>query len=86
MVVDELELILRREAIYTKMKVASETFAPGRVVLIVMLEGEAHVQIEAPGAEELEQVYETGQKALYALASFLERYRPELERKKAQQA
>jgi hypothetical protein len=78
-----------REGIYGLMKEASARFAPACCTVIVLERGEAHVQVDLPDSDDPTLVYEAGQRAMYALASFLERYRPLVEataHEKAQQS
>lgn len=78
-----------REAVYGLMTEASARFAPACCTVIVLERGEAHVQVDLPDTDDPALIYEAGQKAMYALASFLERYRPLVEaaeERKAQQS
>jgi hypothetical protein len=80
---------MHREAIYLLMAEAAAPFVPACCTVIVLEQGEAHVQVNLPDSDDPQLVYEAGQKAMYALASFLERYRPLVEstaERKAQQS
>ena len=78
-----------RSEVYALMTEASARFSPACCTVIVLEQGEAHVQVDLPDTDDPQLVYEAGQKAMYALASFLERYRPLVEataNEKAQQS
>lgn len=68
-----------RPALWSSLETVSKAFAPASVALIVIEPGEVHIQVEVPDTEDPARIYAAGQKALYALATFLERMRPMVE-------
>ena len=66
-----------RAALYARLAAIGQSFSPARTAIIVMEPGNAHVQVEVPGTTDPAEIYLAGQKALFALATFLERYEAE---------
>jgi hypothetical protein len=66
--------------IFDRLEEVCKTFAPSPCVVVVFEGEQAHVNVEVPDTDDPQQIYDAGQKALFTLAAFLERYRPVAER------
>jgi hypothetical protein len=75
--------------VYEKLASTADAFSPATCVVMVIDPDNAHVQVSVPGTEDPRQIYEAGQKALFALSKYLELFEPGLAadaRRKAQQS